>query len=67
MDYRPKPPYTLIKDKSTICINTVEYDCIKVVFVDILLKRHVVEILKDILGDPHLSHKQGSLERLKKI
>jgi len=47
-----KPPYTLIKNKSTICINKVEYDCIEVVFVDILLKRHVLEILKDTLEDP---------------
>jgi len=67
MEDHPKPPYTLINDRNTICINKVEYDCIKVVFVHILLKRHVVEILKDTIEDHHLSHKKGSLEHLKRI
>jgi len=48
MEDHPKPPYKLIKDKSTICINKVEYDCIKKLFVNILLKRHVAEILKKL-------------------
>jgi len=64
MEDHSKPPYTLIRDRNTIYINKVEYDCIEVVFVHILLKRHVIEILKDTIGDPHLSHKQGSLEHL---
>jgi len=67
MEDHPKPPYTLIKDINTIHINKEEYNCVEVVFVHIIFKMHVVKILKDTLGDPHLSHKQGSLEHLKRI
>jgi len=56
--YDGGPSKTTIHINKVLYINKVEYNNIDVVFVDIILKRRVVEILEDNLGDPHLSHKQ---------